>query len=117
MGADSPSNVYAEGNVLRRRQPPHTSPFDRRRSERHTQSASAWLSNAGGAALTSGRMITVCDLSLHGVGFTTDRRCEVGDRHWILIAQGHLRLSTRIRIVSVKKRYGEESWDVGAEFF
>lgn len=90
---------------------------DRRRSERRSESAAGWLSNAHGGSLTSGRSVTICNLSLHGVGFTTHRPCHVGDRHWILILQGAMRLSTRIRIVSIQKLGAAEEWMVGAEFF
>lgn len=90
---------------------------DRRRSERRSESASGWLSSAHGGSLTSGRTVTVCNLSLHGVGFTSHRPCQVGDRHWILILQGAMRLSTRVRIVSVQKLGAADEWIVGAEFF
>lgn len=115
--------IVVEGNVLRKAEVAAPEPAlamesaDRRRSQRHAQSATGWLSNATGTGLTSGRTVAICDLSLHGVGFTTQRACHIGDRHWILITQGHLRLSTRVRIVSVQQRQDGDGWSVGAAFF
>ena len=114
----APGSIIPDGNVLVRVDPvPEAPAADRRRSERNSQSASGWLSNPHGAPLTSGRTVSICNLSLHGVGFTTHRPCHVGARHWILILQGAMRLSTRVRIVSVKQLGAAEQWMVGAEFF
>ena len=104
-----------DGNTVRK---PVIDPGDRRRSERNPESASGWLSDAsGGRQMTNGRTIAINDLSLHGVGFTSPRPCHVGDRHWILITRGLLRLSTRVRIASVRQREDGRGWDVGGEFF
>ena len=67
--------------------------------------------------MTSGRTVAINDLSLHGVGFTSPRPCHVGDRHWILITRGMLRLSTRVQVASVRERDDGAGWDVGGEFF
>jgi hypothetical protein len=77
----------------------------------------AWLSNPSGGMTTNGRTVTIEDLSLHGVGFSTDRACALGDKHWILITQGALRLSTRVCIVSVRAADDNGSWLCGGEFF
>ena len=116
--------VTVEGNVLRKG-PASVEPAqeidpqdqDRRRSPRRSESASGWLSNAAGGTITSGRTVAINDLSLHGVGFTSPRPCQVGERHWMLITRGHLRLSTRVQVVSVRERSTGDGWDVGAEFF
>ena len=109
--------THVQGNVVRRPQPLEVDESDRRRSSRKSESASGWLSNASGSAITSGRTVAINDLSLHGVGFTSQRPCQVGDRHWILITRGVLRLSTRVRVVSARKRPDAGGWDVGGEFF
>jgi hypothetical protein len=90
---------------------------DRRRSPRRSECASGWLSNATGGTITSGRTVAINDLSLHGVGFTSPRPCQVGERHWILITRGHLRVSTRVRVISARERPQGDGWDVGGEFF
>lgn len=122
LSAPAKPAIAVEGNVLRKTEAAPEPALgmdsaDRRRSQRHAQSATGWLSNATGTGLTSGRTVSICDLSLHGVGFTTQRACHIGDRHWILITQGHLRLSTRVRIISIQQREEGDGWNVGAEFF
>lgn len=87
---------------------------DRRRSQRQVRRTTAWLSNASGGS--NGRTVTVEDLSLHGVGFVSDRACALGEKHWILITQGPMRLSTRVRIVSMRQT-DEGQWMCGGEFF
>ena len=91
-------------------------PAERRRSERWTEQATAWLSNAVGGDMTNGCTVGVADLSLHGVGFISTRPCRVGERHWILITRGPMRLSTRVRIASVRETESGR-WLVGGEFF
>lgn len=103
-----------DGNVIRKPQP---DPADRRRSARHAESASGWLSNAVGGEITNGRTVAINDLSLHGVGFTSPRPCHVGDRHWILITRGMLRLSTRLRVASAREHHDGSGWEIGGEFF
>lgn len=122
-GVDEPhqrEQLHVEGNLVRRAghlAVPQTDAADRRRSRRRTESASGWLSNAVGAAITNGRAVAINDLSLHGVGFTSHRPCHVGDRHWILITRGPMRLSTRVRVVSARQRTDGHGWDVGGAFF
>lgn len=93
-------------------------PLERRRSDRVAERTTAWLSNASGGVTTNGRTVTVENLSLHGVGFSTERACTVGEKHWILITQGAMRLSTRVCIVSVRPADdGSGTWLCGGEFF
>ena len=91
-------------------------PRERRRSGRHAESASAWLSNAVGGAMTNGRTVAVEDLSLHGIGFSSATPCRVGDRHWVLVTRGPMRLSTRVKIARVRE-LPAGGWAVGGEFF
>ncbi len=110
--------VSVDGGAVRKLDEAGTpDPADRRRSERRSESASGWLSSATGGTMTSGRTVAISDLSLHGVGFTSRRPCEVGDRHWLLITRGAMRLSTRVRVASVREREDGQGWDVGGEFF
>lgn len=93
-------------------------PQERRRSDRVPQRTTAWLSSVNGGVTTGGRTVTVEDLSLHGVGFSTDQACAVGEKQWILITQGPMRLSTRVKIVSVRPAEdGSGTWFCGGEFF
>ena len=90
---------------------------DRRRSEREARHTPAWLSGPSGSPQTAGQHVLVTDLSLHGVGFQSDRAVTKGDACWIVIAGATLRLSTRVRLVNVRKLDGGRKWVVGAEFF
>ena len=92
-------------------------PRERRRSERVAESASAWLSNAVGGAMTNGRTVAVEDLSLHGMGFSSATPCRIGDKHWVLVTRGPMRLSTRLKIARVRERGDGSGWDMGGEFF
>lgn len=90
---------------------------DRRRSLREERRVNAWLSDAsGGRSASSQQEVSVNDLSLHGVGFTAPKRVQADDFHWIVIASDRLSLSTRLRVVSVRKN-DQGTFDVGAEFF
>ena len=90
---------------------------DRRRSEREERRVTAWLSDAsGGRVASSQQEVLVTDLSLHGVGFTAPKRVQKDDFHWIVIADGRLSLSTRLRVVSCRE-CPEGGFEVGAEFF
>ena len=77
----------------------------------------AWLSErAGGAGKSSQQQVTVTNLSLHGVGFRSDKKIEMGGAHWIVIATDTLHLSTRLRVVSCRERESNV-FEIGAEFF
>ena len=95
-----------------------TATADRRRSTRQEQHVPAWLSEPSDAArrTSSQQQVLVTDLSLHGVGFQSDRMLEIGATHWIVIATDRLHLSTRLEIVSARARE-DGGCDVGAEFF
>ena len=89
---------------------------ERRRSERTATACDGWISGPGGDDFTSGRQVLVTDLSLHGVGFASERPCEPGERRWVLIHRGALRLSTRVRIASCRPREAG-GFDVGGAFY
>ena len=94
---------------------------DRRRSERVPQMIEGWMSSASGkgakaSAGSAGRRVFVRDLSLHGVGLVSDKASEVGDRCWVLIHRGQLRLSTRVQIVACRRR-DDGHYDIGGEFY
>ena len=116
--AASPPPVPAalDGTAVRAPIEPPPDPRERRRSDRHGESASAWLSNAVGGHMTNGRTVAVEDLSLHGIGFSTATPCRVGDRHWVLVTRGPMRLSTRVKIARVREG-PDGGWAVGGEFF
>ena len=95
---------------------PRLAAGERRRSERTETACDGWISGPGGNDFTSGRQVRVVDLSLHGVGFISDRACEPDERRWVLIHRGALRLSTRVRVASCRQR-GDGMFDVGGEFY
>lgn len=90
---------------------------ERRRSPRQKRETGGWLSSATGhRAGSNGCHVNVRDLSLHGVGYVADTEARMHDTHWLVIADQSLRLSTRLRVVSVRAR-DDGKWDVGGEFF
>jgi PilZ domain len=90
---------------------------DRRRSARQERMVPAWLSErAGGTGKSAQQQVTVTNLSLHGVGFRSDKKIEPGGAHWIVIATDTLHLSTRLRVVSCRQRE-DTLFDIGGEFF
>jgi ribosomal protein L3 len=90
---------------------------DRRRSARQERVVPAWLSErAGGAGKSGQQQVTVTNLSLHGVGFRSEKKIELGGAHWIVIATDTLHLSTRLRVVSCRERENNV-FDIGGEFF
>lgn len=93
-----------------------TSVQDRRRSNREERSASAWLSAASTSERGGGFNVNVRDLSLHGVGFISQRPLRPNDTHWMIVTDASLRLSTRVRIVSCREN-DEGQFEVGGEFF
>ena len=91
---------------------------ERRRSDRTEQDGvEGWVSAASGQSLTSGRRVAIRDLSLHGVGLTSDKPYRLNAAHWIVVSRGPMRLSTRFRVASCTQREDGQSWDVGGEFF
>ena len=89
---------------------------DRRRSARREHVLPAWLSAEPGNRRSSQQSITVRDLSLHGVGFSCESAVTIGATHWIIISQGPLQLSSRLRVISCRVT-DENRYDIGAEFF
>lgn len=89
---------------------------ERRRSFRQERATPAWLSAATGSNRGNGFHVTIKDLSLHGAGLITDRPLTKQETHWMIVADHSLRLSTRVRIVSCRKRE-DGGWDVGCEFY
>lgn len=89
---------------------------DRRRSARQERVVPAWLSERAGGAGKGQQQVTVTNLSLHGVGFRSDKKIELGGAHWIVIATDTLHLSTRLRVISCRERENNV-FDIGAEFF
>ena len=89
---------------------------ERRRSPRQERTAPAWLSASGRAASGNGIHVTLRDLSLHGAGMICPKALRVGDTHWMVVADLQLRLSTRLKIVTVRPRE-DGTFDVGGEFY
>lgn len=80
---------------------PGSATVDRRRSTRHPIAANAWLSPEAGSC-GSNHHIVVTDLSLHGIGFSSDEKLDVEAVHWMVLDSGGLRASSRIRIASCR---------------
>jgi len=90
---------------------------DRRRSRRNDCSAKGWLSAEAGSGGRNYR-VSVANLSLHGMGFSCEMQLTPESIHWIVLDAGGLRASSRVRIVSCRKREGEQvGYEYGAEFF
>jgi hypothetical protein len=90
---------------------------DRRRSRRQSFVGNGWLSSEAG---TRGRnhQVVVVDLSLHGVGFSSDEQLEPQAVHWLVLDAGGLRASARIRIATCRANPGDNgAFECGAEFF
>jgi hypothetical protein len=90
---------------------------ERRRSPRQSFVSNAWLSPEAG---TSGKNhhIVVGDLSLHGLGFSSDERLEPEAVHWMVLDTGGLRASARVRIASCRPSpSGNGTYECGGEFF
>ena len=88
---------------------------DRRRSSRQSFVANAWLSPEAGTR-GANHHIVVGDLSLHGVGFSSDERLDAQAVHWMVLDAGGLRASARIRVASCRQR-DNGTYECGAEFF
>jgi hypothetical protein len=89
---------------------------ERRRSRRETFVATAWLSNEAGNRRSAQQQVQVFDLSLQGVGFTSEFPLETGAIHWIVVGNGALRVSSRVRISNCRKT-ASGKFDCGGEFF
>ena len=95
---------------------PHRMPTDRRRSIRHEHIVPAWLSPEAGNPQSKQQQVDVFNLSLGGVGFTSDKPLDEGADFWIIVGNGPLHVSSRMRVVSARQR-DDGRWDVGGEFF
>jgi hypothetical protein len=92
-------------------------PSDRRRSPRQSFVSNAWLSPETGTR-GSNHHIVVVDLSLHGIGFSSDERLDPEAVHWMVLDTGGLRASARVRIASCRQSFnGNGAFECGAEFF
>ncbi len=89
---------------------------ERRRSSRERRDTHAWLSAATCSKNSNGVSVKIRDLSLHGVGMVTEHHLKKHDTHWLIVADHSLRLSTRVRIISVRKNE-QGTYEVGGEFF
>jgi hypothetical protein len=90
---------------------------DRRRSPRQSFVGNGWLSPEAG---TNGpnHHIVVVDLSLHGIGFSSDEKLEPEAVHWMVLDAGGLRASSRVKIASCRANPDSGgSYECGAEFF
>jgi hypothetical protein len=96
-------------------EPPLATGSDRRRSARQSFVANAWLSPEAGTR-GSNHHVVVGDLSLHGVGFSSDEKLDQQAIHWMVLDAGGLRASARVRIASCRQR-DNGSYECGAEFF
>ena len=90
---------------------------DRRRSRRQSFVANAWLSPEAGTR-GSNHHVVVTDLSLHGMGFSSDESLDPEAVHWMVLDAGGLRASARIRIATCRPNpTGNGAYECGAEFF
>jgi hypothetical protein len=88
---------------------------DRRRSMRQPMVSNAWLSPEASKQGPS-ILVVVCDISMNGVGFTSDTLLNKGEIYWIVMEAACLRASGRIRIVNSRER-SCGGYECGAEFF
>jgi len=97
---------------------PQTGPTaqDRRRSAREMRRLDAWLSNSTNGVMKQQQQVVVTSLSMHGVGFVAPKPLQIGESHWIVIANDRLHLSTRLRVVTVRPS-SDGGCEVGGEFF
>jgi len=97
-------------------QTPFTQGQDRRRSAREMRRLDAWLSDSSNGVMKQQQQVTVTSLSMHGVGFVAAKPLQLGEAHWIVIANERLHLSTRLRVVTVRPA-ADGGCEVGGEFF
>jgi hypothetical protein len=92
-----------------------TEAAERRRSPRQAYSAGAWVSPEAGVR-GKDHQVTVFDLSLHGVGFSSNESFRPDAVHWMVLGVSGLRASSRIRIVGCRPN-DNGTYVCGAEFF
>jgi len=97
--------------------PPAAGTSDRRRSPRQNFVGNGWLSPEAGTPGPN-HLIVVGDLSLHGIGFSSDEKLEPEAVHWMILDAGGLRASARVRIASCRPNPNSPgAYECGAEFF
>jgi hypothetical protein len=89
---------------------------ERRAEPRRKLRLPAWISGDMADRGSLGYDVLVSDASTGGVGFRTRKRLTVGAQHWIVCDAPHLKMSTRLRVVSCR-RNAVGGFDVGAAFF
>jgi len=89
---------------------------ERRRSPRHDYAVAAWLSSEAGIIKSNQKQVQVFNLSLHGVGLKSPDAISEGAIHWIVIGNGPLHLSARLRVVSCRAE-ADGQYRIGGEFF
>jgi hypothetical protein len=89
---------------------------DRRRTHRVDMDAPGWLSGESGNPASPQQEVMVTSLSLSGAGFRGTRELQTGAVHWLVIAAGSLRVSSRARVVRCSNLVNGE-YDCGVEFF
>jgi hypothetical protein len=104
-------------SVLDSAAPAGVSASDRRRSPRQSFVGNGWLSPEAGTRGPNHHIVVV-DLSLHGLGFSSDEKLEPEAVHWMVLDAGGLRASARIRIASCRPNSNANgAYECGAEFF
>jgi len=93
-----------------------TETFERRRTHRVDLDAPGWLSGESGNPASPQQEVMVTSLSLSGAGFRGTRELQTGAVHWLVIAAGSLRVSSRARVVRCTGIVSGE-FDCGVEFF
>jgi hypothetical protein len=88
---------------------------DRRRSQRQSFVSNAWLSPEAGTR-GQNHHIVVGDLSLHGIGFSSDEKLDPQAVHWMVLDAGGLRASARLRVATCRAN-PNGTYECGAEFF
>jgi hypothetical protein len=64
---------------------------------------------------STSQQVLVMDVSLHGVGFRSARKLATGSRFEIEIAEGTLRLTSRLHVVRTVLRL-DGTYEIGGEF-
>ena len=88
---------------------------DRRRSTREPVATLGRIMAVDGPLEEPPQEVLVTDVSLHGAGFRSSQRLEMGRKYRIEIGVGPLHLTSRLVVVrSIRRRDG--MFDIGGEF-
>jgi hypothetical protein len=88
---------------------------DRRRSTREPVKTIGRLTPIDGPIDESSVEVLITDVSLHGAGFRSSDRIELGRKYYIDIGVGPLHLTSRLVVIrSLRRRDG--MYDIGGEF-